>query len=1069
MAKDALQFTRPSGPIGTKEYSGRVEEARIEHMEVLTALLVLFALLAAEAIRQAQWLRRRVDGLEEALQSTRRSHTALRERVDAALADGGAASEAPGAEAPPGASEGSRGILPQASVEVGIAEPTPQAVEGVDPLHPKAQGEDEEAPGQPSSGASPSEPSAPSPSSFRSPQGLARPVPSRREAQVASRPAARASGAKAVSWERWLGVRGDALVGGIALVFAGIFFIQVAIQRGWLNPATRDAITVVAGIVGLALHAPLIRRGNRILGESISGAGTVLILGGAWAGAQLHDLIPHGLALLIMGGGVGAALLMAVRSSSKVLTGFALIGGYATPLLLDTAATSTLPLLGFLLVLNVGLLAAMRVTRWSWMGLGATLGTFLVQYTWLQLNETPGGPWSIVLSLGLFPLLFSAALRTTPGRSSELPPASLLALLAPAVITLLTTPAVTGTASLWPMTALMGALIVAARFILRSDHLTLATSITGGLTLTIIALRTRIALSGELTDWTWIQWAIGMCGISGSLLLLALRAGSDRRRNLSLPSFAVACIALLAAPAVGWQPQWLDLPIPLTVGVLSMGVIAGASALMMNEVRFALLAGTLTGLAASFISLMLDHECLQPDSPPLLAGFALAAAALVLGRMRPDRRDAADALAASFPVVPLVLLVLTRDTYESPAITAALVAISALGLATALRNRWGFMVTGLIAGAAALDLAGFLGLSPRWSEATMVLPVLSLCVIAGSLPLAALWRREESGPKGEVFALISALPALVLALAASDSRLLEEAPGLAVLGLDGRLVVLFSAAAVLHLARRIAKESAGSPRARAILDATTGTLAWCGLAQLVSFDWPTISLAGAAAAFTFFTGRAQGQTVAVLAGTTLGAAGLGLIFSTYVLDTFSREPLLIPLDVTIDHTLVATALLTGVRGLGQSGWTREITGLRVGLASVLLGVAFSWINAVILNHFSTGDVIALDVERMQSRDLTMSIAWAAFAVALLVAGVRRSVSGLRWASLVVLVATVLKVFLYDLGALEGLARVGSFLGLAICLLGVSLLYGKVLGQDSGRDGAGGDNLPPHDDDPQPDA
>ncbi|MDB4561826.1 DUF2339 domain-containing protein [bacterium] len=901
----------------------------------------------------------------------------------------------------------------------------------------------------------------------------ARRTPSRGQRRAAlgsdrSSPAGTVSGAE--SWERWLGVRGAALVGGVALVFAGIFFVQVAIQRGWLNPATRDTIAVVAGIVGLTLHAPLIRRGNRILGESISGAGTVLILGGAWAAAQLHDLIPHGLALLIMGGGVGAALLMAVRSSSKVLTGFALIGGYATPLLLDTAATSTFPLLGFLLVLNLGLLAAMRVTRWSWMGLGATLGTFLVQYIWLQLNEAPGGPWSIVLSLGLFPLLFSAVLRAAPGRSSELPPASLLALLAPAVITLLTTPEVTSTASLWPMTALMGALIVAARFILRSDRLTLATSITGGLTLTVIALRTRIALSGELTDWTWVQWAIGMCGISGSLLLLALRAGSDRRKDLSLPSFAVASIALLAAPAVGWQPQWLDLPIPFTVGVLSMGVIAGASALMMNGVRYALLAGTLTGLAASFISLMLDHECLRPDSPPLLAGFALAAAALVLGRMRPDRRDAAGALAASFPVVPLVLLVLTRNTYESPAITAALVAVSALGLATALRNRWVFVVAGLVAGATALDLTGYLGLSPRWGEASMVLPVLSFCVIAGSLPLAALWQREESGQKGEAFGLISALPALALALAASRSEWLTEAAGLTILGLDGRLVTLFSAAGALHLARRLAKGHAASPRARAVIDAATVTLAWCGLAQLVSFDWPTTSLAGAAAAFTYFTGRAKGHTVAIIAGTTLGAAGAGLIFSTYVLDTFSREPLLIPLDVTIDHALVAAALFGGLRGLTRSGTTRELSAVRVGLASTLLGVTFSWINAVILNYFSTSDVITLDVERMQSRDLTMSFAWTAFAIFLLIAGLRRQVSGLRWASLIVLVATVLKVFLYDLGALEGLARVGSFLGLAICLLGVSLLYGRVLGQDSGRGGPRGDNLLPHDDDePTPDA
>ena len=87
----------------------------------------------------------------------------------------------------------------------------------------------------------------------------------------------------------------------------------------------------------------------------------------------------------------------------------------------------------------------------------------------------------------------------------------------------------------------------------------------------------------------------------------------------------------------------------------------------------------------------------------------------------------------------------------------------------------------------------------------------------------------------------------------------------------------------------------------------------------------------------------------IIAGTTLGAAGAGLIFSTYVLDTFSRERLLIPLDVTIDHALVAAALFGGLRGLTRSGTARELGALRVGLASTLLGVTFSWINAVILN------------------------------------------------------------------------------------------------------------------------
>jgi uncharacterized membrane protein len=55
-------------------------------------------------------------------------------------------------------------------------------------------------------------------------------------------------------------------------------------------------------------------------------------------------------------------------------------------------------------------------------------------------------------------------------------------------------------------------------------------------------------------------------------------------------------------------------------------------------------------------------------------------------------------------------------------------------------------------------------------------------------------------------------------------------------------------------------------------------------------------------------------------------------------------------------------------------------------------------------------------------------------------GVGRALSSLRWASLVLLLMTIAKVFLIDLGHLDGLYRVASMLGLALSLLLVSFLY-----------------------------
>ncbi len=103
-------------------------------------------------------------------------------------------------------------------------------------------------------------------------------------------------------------------------------------------------------------------------------------------------------------------------------------------------------------------------------------------------------------------------------------------------------------------------------------------------------------------------------------------------------------------------------------------------------------------------------------------------------------------------------------------------------------------------------------------------------------------------------------------------------------------------------------------------------------------------------------------------------------------------------------------------------------------------MTFVWINLAIADWFATGDTLRVSFERMPGRDLTTSIAWAVYALALLTAGVRTNTRGLRWLSLGLIMVTVAKVFLYDLGELEDLYRVGSLLGLAISLIVISLAY-----------------------------
>jgi uncharacterized membrane protein len=110
-------------------------------------------------------------------------------------------------------------------------------------------------------------------------------------------------------------------------------------------------------------------------------------------------------------------------------------------------------------------------------------------------------------------------------------------------------------------------------------------------------------------------------------------------------------------------------------------------------------------------------------------------------------------------------------------------------------------------------------------------------------------------------------------------------------------------------------------------------------------------------------------------------------------------------------------------------WTHLTKALSAG--GVLL--LFWLLNIEIANFYSTGSKIIFKFTATLAQDMTYTLAWALFAVALLASGIMIRNQPARIASLALLVATILKCFVHDLARLGGLYRVFSFVGLAICL------------------------------------
>lgn len=82
-----------------------------------------------------------------------------------------------------------------------------------------------------------------------------------------------------------------------------------------------------------------------------------------------------------------------------------------------------------------------------------------------------------------------------------------------------------------------------------------------------------------------------------------------------------------------------------------------------------------------------------------------------------------------------------------------------------------------------------------------------------------------------------------------------------------------------------------------------------------------------------------------------------------------------------------------------------------------------------------------DFHRVEiERDFTYSALWMAYGAMLMVIGFFRRSAFVRWQALLLIAATIGKVFIYDVSQLDRGYRIVSFIVLGVLLLAISFVY-----------------------------
>ena len=180
------------------------------------------------------------------------------------------------------------------------------------------------------------------------------------------------------------------LIGGRWLLFAGIaaivlgvsYFVKFAFDNGWVSEPLRVVTAVVVGFLLLGGGVRSWSRGLPLFGQALAGAGILVHYVAIYAALHFYGLIPAGAAFALMVLVTAGAAFLSDRQRSQPLTALALVGGFATPLLVGGERDAQIVLFTYMGILIAGVTLIVRRRAWPLLGAASYICTFVLVVMW---------------------------------------------------------------------------------------------------------------------------------------------------------------------------------------------------------------------------------------------------------------------------------------------------------------------------------------------------------------------------------------------------------------------------------------------------------------------------------------------------------------------------------------------------------------------------------------------------------------------------------------------------------------------------------------------------------------
>ncbi|KPQ09476.1 MAG: putative membrane protein [Saliniramus fredricksonii] len=347
-------------------------------VSIAVPIIALAGLLTARrAVRDVAGLQGRIARIEWLLRTRYRDVAPETGEASGEAAPEGAASE----QAAPKQAAPEEAAPEQEAQEEGPQKAdTPEEPASEQPLHEEAAEAEpfDDVTGQDKQAAPPPPPPAPPASPASAPPAAAEP-PSRQEASLEER----------------LGTRWAVWIGALALGLGGAFLVRFSIEQGLLGPAARIGLATAFTLALLIGGEILRRRGDALalpgigpghVPAALTAAGAASAFATVYAAFALYGFLAPGSAFLLLGA-VGLATMLAAALHGQLLAAMGLIGAFAVPILTGGESGQTWPLVPYFFVVTAAAQALAWLRGWRRLAIAATV--LAVFWTMLMLDGPP--------------------------------------------------------------------------------------------------------------------------------------------------------------------------------------------------------------------------------------------------------------------------------------------------------------------------------------------------------------------------------------------------------------------------------------------------------------------------------------------------------------------------------------------------------------------------------------------------------------------------------------------------------------------------------------------------------